>query len=326
MVYDGDCPMCRSVPKYYRLKQSVGELRLLDARSNPNHPLLARIRQEGLNLDEGFVVCHEDELFYGGEATALMWSLTSRVGLFNKLGFLIFKNRRVARFSYPIMRSVRNLLLFLLGKEKIQNLKKPAENPIFYTVFGQSSWDDLPKVLQDHYRVRANSSDLIEMTGTLDIEVSAFAKLMSKTSGALVPRGGKEIPVVVKIYADKGVDALVFDRTFEFPNNEKHRFVSRMYRLGGNQLVEVVKFGLGWRHTINWTGEKIVLAHKGYCLRVFGKFLPMPLAWLMGVANAEEIAVSGDSFAMWTKVGTKYLGKRFAYKGTLKITRVVQQE
>ena len=47
-VYDGECPLCRVAAQALRIRQSVGNLHLVDARTERDHPLMARINAAGL--------------------------------------------------------------------------------------------------------------------------------------------------------------------------------------------------------------------------------------------------------------------------------------
>lgn len=47
-VYDGECPLCQMGSRYYRLKELVGELQILDARTARDHPVMAEIKAQGV--------------------------------------------------------------------------------------------------------------------------------------------------------------------------------------------------------------------------------------------------------------------------------------
>ncbi|MBB1248542.1 DCC1-like thiol-disulfide oxidoreductase family protein [Rhizobium sp. G21] len=121
-VYDGECPLCRVAAQALRIRQSVGHLHLVDARVERDHPLMARINQAGLDLDEGMVLAYGDRLYHGAEALTLMGLIGSEHGWFNRMNALLFRSPALARFTYPAMRGVRNLLIRMLGAGKIDNL------------------------------------------------------------------------------------------------------------------------------------------------------------------------------------------------------------
>lgn len=121
-VYDGECPLCRVAAQALRIRQSVGNLHLVDARTERDHPLMAKINAAGLDLDDGMVLSYGDRLYHGAEALTLMGLLGSGHGWFNRMNALLFRSPALARVTYPAMRGVRNLLIRMLGAGKIDNL------------------------------------------------------------------------------------------------------------------------------------------------------------------------------------------------------------
>ncbi|QUX89947.1 hypothetical protein CYL31_00405 [Marinomonas sp. A3A] len=122
LIYDKECPACHFYCQIVRIRQSVGELVLIDARENPQ--VLQEITAQGLDIDQGMVLKMDGQLYYGADAIQLLALLSSRSGVFNRLNYWLFSSKKVAAILYPILRSCRNVLLKILGKTKINNLKK----------------------------------------------------------------------------------------------------------------------------------------------------------------------------------------------------------
>lgn len=122
-AYDGECPICTYAAHALRIQQSVGQLHLVDARIDRDHPLIRRIAQERLDLDEGMVIQFGGQLYHGADALQVMALLGSRLGWFNRVNVLLFRSPLLARLAYPLMRGSRNLLIRLLGVAPIDNLK-----------------------------------------------------------------------------------------------------------------------------------------------------------------------------------------------------------
>lgn len=141
--------------------------------------------------------------------------------------------------------------------------------------------------MQDHYAIRPFSRDRVVVKGYLDVSVAPFLGFVARLTGLLVPYAGTGIPTVVEFSSDAS-GALIFDRTLSFPNKGVVHFTSRMEWVTGNELIEVMRFGIGWRLAYDWTGEKMTLSHKGYVWRVAGLTIPLPLSWLLGKGYAEE--------------------------------------
>lgn len=120
LIYDKDCPACNAYCQLVRIRQSVGELKLINAREDTE--VMQQITAQGLDIDQGMVLKMGDNWYYGSDAIYMLSLLSSRSGLFNRLNYHLFKSKRLAKWLYPLLRFFRNLLLKLLGKRKINNL------------------------------------------------------------------------------------------------------------------------------------------------------------------------------------------------------------
>lgn len=117
LIYDGECPVCSYFARTLRLRETVGELRIIDARRDASARRAAE--ELGFDLDEGVVLRIGGSYFHGADALHAIALLSSPVGVFNRCNHAVFRSPRLARWLYPGLRGARNLLLRLLGKEKI---------------------------------------------------------------------------------------------------------------------------------------------------------------------------------------------------------------
>jgi Domain of unknown function (DUF4166) len=211
--------------------------------------------------------------------------------------------------------------------KKIQNLQTAhiTREPIFKGIFGDG-WGLLPTVIKDHYRVRPYSDDVVVVKGVLDIKVSWFMRLMARITGMLVPYSGKFISTTVTFRSGQDSEAFHFDRVFHFPDKGDVRFRSRMEWVGGNELIEFMGFGIGWRTAYEWNGDTVILKHRGYVWRIFGMLIPLPLTLVIGKAWAEEKPISVNSFSMWTHIKHPLFGEALRYAGTFEITEMSCKE
>ena len=120
LIYDGECPACSFYSDLVRIRSTVGELKLIDARE-PG-PTMAKITAAGLDIDQGMVLIVGSEMYYGSDALHMLSMLSSRSGLFNRMTYRVFGSKKISRLLYPVLRSVRNLLLKILRRTKINNL------------------------------------------------------------------------------------------------------------------------------------------------------------------------------------------------------------
>ncbi|PWQ93545.1 DCC1-like thiol-disulfide oxidoreductase family protein [Leucothrix arctica] len=126
LVYDKDCPACDFYCQIIRIRESVGELKIIDARENSD--ILNEITSNGLDIDQGIVLKMGGQLYYGSDAIHALSLLSSRSGVLNRLNYWMFKSKRLSKVLYPVLRFFRNCLLKVLGKSKINNLNLPDNN------------------------------------------------------------------------------------------------------------------------------------------------------------------------------------------------------
>lgn len=119
LVYDGECPFCSRYVGYMRLRESVGPVRLLDARQGGL--LVEHIVGLGYDLDEGMILRLNGRYYHGADCVNALALLSSRSGAFNRINAMIFRHPVLARHLYPIMRTGRNLTLRLLGRHRLKD-------------------------------------------------------------------------------------------------------------------------------------------------------------------------------------------------------------
>lgn len=123
MVYDKECPACDTYCQIVKIRETVGDLKIIDAREKSK--VLDEITELGLDIDQGMVLKMGNQLYYGSDAIHALALISSRSGLLNRINYWIFKSESVSSRLYPILRLFRNLLLKMLGKTKINNLGAP---------------------------------------------------------------------------------------------------------------------------------------------------------------------------------------------------------
>ena len=126
LVYDKDCPACDNYCQVVRIRESIGELKIINARESSE--VLEEITQLGLDIDQGMVLKMGGVIYYGADAIHTLALISSRSGVFNRMNYWLFKSKRVSAVLYPLLRSFRNLLLKMLGKTKINNLNSTGND------------------------------------------------------------------------------------------------------------------------------------------------------------------------------------------------------
>ncbi len=124
LVYDKQCPVCDLYCRLADVRESEGTLRRVDARDESE--VLNEITALGLDIDEGMALKVGDKLYYGSDAIHELALLSSGKGISNRLMHIVFRSRRRAAALYPVLKAMRNLLLKILGRSRINNLGIPG--------------------------------------------------------------------------------------------------------------------------------------------------------------------------------------------------------
>ncbi len=120
LIYDKECPACNNYCQFVRIREDIGYLKIVDARENSG--VRDEITEMGLDIDQGMVLKMGGQIYYGSDAIHALALISSRSGIFNRANYWMFKSKTLSSWSYPVLRTCRNLLLKILGKTKINNL------------------------------------------------------------------------------------------------------------------------------------------------------------------------------------------------------------
>ena len=126
LVYDRECPVCEAYCRMATIRDSAGTLRRVNAR-DPS-AIMREITAAGLDIDEGLVLKAGDTLYYGADAIHVLALLSNQAGLLIRLASWMFRSRNFSGILYPWFRSLRNLLLKILRKSRINNLGLPGRD------------------------------------------------------------------------------------------------------------------------------------------------------------------------------------------------------
>ena len=113
LVYDGECPLCNHYAGYVAARQTLGGLRLVNARDGG--PLAQEIRDLPNNLDEGMALKLDGRYYLGADALYMLAWHSDRRGFCGRLNGLVFRSAVAARLGYPLLKLGRRCLLKLKG-------------------------------------------------------------------------------------------------------------------------------------------------------------------------------------------------------------------
>lgn len=126
LIYDKQCPACNNYCQVIRIRESLGDLKLIDAREQSS--LRDEITAQGIDIDQGMVLKMDEVLYYGADAIHALALISSHSDFFNRLNYWLFKSNKRSLLVYPVLRFFRDLLLKLLNKTKINNLNKKGND------------------------------------------------------------------------------------------------------------------------------------------------------------------------------------------------------
>jgi hypothetical protein len=194
-----------------------------------------------------------------------------------------------------------------------------ARSPVFQEVLGED-WHRLGEVVRRHYFLRAFSDDYVCVKGVMhEVWHSAAAKLLipvARIFGAPVPYRGADVPIEVHYNARPGDGTVHWDRVFHFARRPPFHFRSHMEHVGGNRVIEFVRFGVGMRLAVTAEDGALVFRDEGYIWRLFGIDVPLPMGLVLGRAYIEERPVDAERFSMRMTLIHPLLGELFRYSGS----------
>jgi predicted DCC family thiol-disulfide oxidoreductase YuxK len=115
IIYDGDCVFCNNYVRLLKLRQSIGPVELLDARSDD--PRVAEYWRQGYDLNRGMLFVHAGRIYHGDEAINVLASLSSDSTFFNRVNGAVLSNAQTAKLLYPLLKLGRRAVLLLRGKK-----------------------------------------------------------------------------------------------------------------------------------------------------------------------------------------------------------------
>jgi predicted DCC family thiol-disulfide oxidoreductase YuxK len=117
LIYDGACIFCGAYVRLLSLREAVGPVELIDARSGD--PRLRAYQSAGYDLNEGMLFEYNGTVYFGADAMNVIAILSTPVKTFNRINGALLSKRPVARFFYPIFKFCRTITLKLRRIPKI---------------------------------------------------------------------------------------------------------------------------------------------------------------------------------------------------------------
>jgi len=143
--------------------------------------------------------------------------------------------------------------------------------------------------------------------------------LVGRLFGALVPYCGEGVPVEVRNYCRADNNQLQWRRHFFFPGRRPYPFASHMEHLGGNEIVEFVRFGLGLRLRLSVDEGVLCYTTAGYLWRMGPLHITLPDWLLFGSGTIIERAVDSEQIDLDFTLNHPLFGLSFCYAGRFRL-------
>ncbi len=118
IIYDGQCPVCRNINQYRRLKESGATITLTDARDLSAGEIRGYL-DEGTDLNNDMIVIVDGRKHVGGSALRVLSELSDGTSMLGRIVDAMFRSSSRPGL-YRIFVWLRRLLLRLLGRTEIR--------------------------------------------------------------------------------------------------------------------------------------------------------------------------------------------------------------
>ena len=117
IIYDGECPFCSKYVRLIQLKKNLGYVELINAREDPT--IKEKLKRLSIDINQGMVLIDGEDIYFAEDCIHRLALLSTSSTFFNRINKFIFKNKIISKILYPIMKTGRNFILFILKRKQI---------------------------------------------------------------------------------------------------------------------------------------------------------------------------------------------------------------
>ena len=198
-----------------------------------------------------------------------------------------------------------------------------TNEPVMKTALGED-WLRLDEAVRRHYDLTPGREAAVRMQGIMqEVDHSHIAKLYllpGRIFGALLPYKGENVTASVRNWTTStDQKAMFWHRVFDFGAGRKAVFASRMEYVGGDEIIEYVRFGLGIRMKLSVENGALKYRSTGYQWDIGAVKLPIPTWLILGDGEITETGISATEFSMSFRMRHPLFGKTFSYSGSFRL-------
>ncbi len=322
LVYDDECPVCRAYCTNISLKDSERPLVLIDARKGG--ALMDEITARGLDIDEGMVVKIGDDLHYGSDAIHILAQHTKPAGFMGRMNQTLFRHKFLSTVLYPAGKQARNLVLYLLGIEKIGNLHKGDTGSTIRRQLGEDAWMRLDPAIRARFEADPKEGEAVVYRGTMHMVRRSkagwlFAQLTRIIGNPLTPYAGTDVPMDVELTKRRGRSGVYWKRVYYYAGRIPFTVVSVKKESKSGEMLECVGGGFGM--VLNVTEEHAALHFRSRSFFwQFGRLRVRLPRWLApGETHVAHEDIGEGNFLFRLSMVHDQLGETFFQEGVFRL-------
>jgi predicted DCC family thiol-disulfide oxidoreductase YuxK len=127
IIYDGECIFCQNYVKFLRLRENIGPVELLNARSDD--PRVQSFWAQGYDLNEGMLFVWNGRVFHGAKAMHKLAELSGDRTRMGRLRDAVLSRSGITTAIYPLLKLGRRTTLFLMGRKTLRRDESPRREP-----------------------------------------------------------------------------------------------------------------------------------------------------------------------------------------------------
>lgn len=320
-VYDDECPVCRAYCTRIELKNPQRPLVLIDARKGG--ALMEEITARGLDIDEGMVVKIGDDLHYGSGAIHVLSQYTKPAGIMGRMNQTLFRHKFLSDILYPAGKAVRNLVLYLLGIEKIGNLRKSDTGSTIRNQLGEVAWMRLDPAIRARFAADPKEGEVVAYRGTMHIVRRSkmgwlFAQLTRVIGNPLTPYAGTDVPMDVELTKQRGRSGVYWTRVYYYAGRRPFTVVSVKKESQSGEMLECVGGGFGMVLDVSEEHAALHFRSRSFFWQ-FGRLRVRLPRWLApGETHVVHEDIGGGSFIFRLSMVHDQLGETFFQEGVFR--------
>jgi predicted DCC family thiol-disulfide oxidoreductase YuxK len=317
LVYDDECPLCRTYCRSVKMDDPAARLALIDARRDG--PQMREITALGLDIDQGMVLKAEGRIYYGPEAMHQLSLRAQRSGWTGWMNRLFFSSPRAARINYALAKSFRAVLLKLIGVDDINNLK--AGNALKRQL--GRGWEELHPDIRNRFDRDPAPGETVLYAGVMqEIRRSRmgwlFAEFTRVIGNPLTPHAGRDIPMEVALSKAPHKEGVYWRRSYLFPGRKPYVVTSVKRESSRGEMLECVGGGFGMKLKVYARDGALHFESYRYFWSFLGWMLPLP-HWLSpGRTHVVHRDLGGGDFMFKISMVHDQLGETYFQQGVFR--------